>query len=86
MATQQEKREAESRERRRHALAQVPVMVIRGSNSDILSPATVDAMRAHRARLDVVEVTDEGHAPLLTGDVVIGRIAAFVRACEQGGH
>ena len=68
------------------ALAQVPVMVIRGSNSDILSPATVDAMRAHRARLDVVEVADEGHAPLLTGDDVIGRIAAFVRSCEQGGH
>jgi pimeloyl-ACP methyl ester carboxylesterase len=64
------------------ALAGVPVMVIRGGNSDILSTATVEAMRARRSRLDLVEVPDEGHAPLLVGAEIIGRVAAFVRTCE----
>ena len=68
------------------ALAGVPVMVIRGGNSDLLSAATVEAMRSHHAGLDVVEVPDEGHAPLLTGDQIIGRIAAFAQACDAGKH
>jgi len=68
------------------ALARVPAMVIRGGNSDLLSAATVEAMRAHHAGLDVVEVPDEGHAPLLTGDQIIGRIASFVKSCERGNQ
>jgi pimeloyl-ACP methyl ester carboxylesterase len=64
------------------ALARVPVMVIRGGNSDILSAATVEAMRGRRSSLDVVEVPDQGHAPLLEGTEIIGRIASFAEACE----
>jgi pimeloyl-ACP methyl ester carboxylesterase len=65
------------------ALARVPVMVIRGTNSDILSAATVEAMRARRRSLDVVEVADEGHAPRLTDPQTAGRIAAFVASCDD---
>jgi pimeloyl-ACP methyl ester carboxylesterase len=66
------------------ALAHVPVMVVRGTNSDILSAATVQAMRERRRSLEVVEVLDEGHAPALSDAATAGRIAAFVESCEPG--
>jgi pimeloyl-ACP methyl ester carboxylesterase len=65
------------------ALAHTPVMVVRGTNSDILSPATVQAMRERRRALEVVEVADEGHAPRLTDAATTSRIAAFVAACDR---
>src|SRR5262252_2776793 len=67
------------------ALGRVPVMVIRGAKSDILSAATVEAMRERRRALEVVEVPDEGHAPRLAGSLTIGRIAAFIASCDATG-
>lgn len=65
------------------SLAPVPMMVIRGATSDILSAETVAAMGARRAAMDVVEVPDQGHTPLLADDAIIGRIAAFIEQCEK---
>jgi pimeloyl-ACP methyl ester carboxylesterase len=65
------------------ALARVPIMVIRGENSDILSAATVNAMRAHHPGLESIEIADQGHVPLLEGAELLDRIVRFVEKCER---
>jgi pimeloyl-ACP methyl ester carboxylesterase len=65
------------------ALARVPVLVIRGATSDILSESTVSAMRARHPDLECIEVPDQGHVPLLEGAILLQRIAAFVGKCER---
>lgn len=66
------------------ALKHVPVLVLRGAHSDILSEATVEQMQAVHPRLEATTVPGQGHAPLIEGDVV-ARIARFVAAIDAAG-
>ena len=60
------------------ALAHVPVLGIRGENSDILSPATFAEMGARHPKFEALVVKGQGHAPLLLDRPTISSIAAFV--------
>jgi pimeloyl-ACP methyl ester carboxylesterase len=63
------------------SLVRVPMLVIRGANSDILSAATVETMAAHHPGMQSIEVPDQGHVPALEGGL-IATVAQFVAACD----
>ena len=46
-------------------MADVPAVVLRGENSDLLSAQTVSEMQAHHRNLAAVTVKDRGHVPFL---------------------
>jgi pimeloyl-ACP methyl ester carboxylesterase len=60
------------------ALKRVPLMVLRGENSDILSADTVDEMRRRHPRITAHTVRWEGHAPFLRDAHTIAEISAFL--------
>ena len=68
------------------ALAHVPVLVIRGENSDILSARTLDSMRTRHPRLHTITVPGQGHAPLLRDAPTIASVAAFLRRADEETH
>ena len=68
------------------ALAAMPLMVIRGALSDLLSAATVAAMQARRQTIEIIEVADQGHPPLLGSPEMIQRIADFCRKCDEAAQ
>ncbi len=59
------------------ALKNVPVLVLRGANSDLLSEKTVEEMRRRHSRLFSHTVARQGHAPLLKDHPTISVIAQF---------
>lgn len=64
------------------AMKHVPVLVIRGGNSDILSAATVEEMARRHPSLASITVEGQGHAPLLMDHASIDAIRNFFAATD----
>jgi pimeloyl-ACP methyl ester carboxylesterase len=64
-------------------LAGVPLMLIHGGLSDLLSLQGVQDMIARRPDIDLMTVADQGHAPLLADKPTMDRIVAFCRRCDE---
>ncbi|WP_394729688.1 alpha/beta fold hydrolase [Altererythrobacter sp. GH1-8] len=61
------------------ALSAIPILAIRGVNSDILTASTVSEMATRRGGdLAYVEVPDRGHAPILDEPIAVNAIRAFL--------
>jgi pimeloyl-ACP methyl ester carboxylesterase len=64
-------------------LSAVPMLVIRGANSKLLSAATLEEMARRHPDCETITVEGQGHAPLLeTGDLPAS-IAAFLGRAER---
>jgi pimeloyl-ACP methyl ester carboxylesterase len=60
----------------------IPVLALRGALSDLLSDETFAAMQKAHPQLEAMKVPDQGHAPVLAGELA-RRIAEFVRRVED---
>ena len=60
------------------ALDGVPLAVVRGMNSDLLTAETVEKMRKRRRDLIVGEVPDRGHVPFLDEPEALAALASLV--------
>jgi pimeloyl-ACP methyl ester carboxylesterase len=66
------------------ALAPVPVSVLRGVHSDLLSAATVAEMQARLPHAAAVTVADRGHVPFLDEPESVAAVDAFLAAADSG--
>ena len=60
-------------------LSHIPLLALRGANSDLLSPQTLEQMQARHSRCEAHIVEGQGHAPLLRDAPTIARIGEFLR-------
>ena len=60
------------------ALKHVPLLVLRGENSDILAPETIGRMESKHPNLKSVTVKDRGHVPFLDEPEVLEAIDAYL--------
>jgi pimeloyl-ACP methyl ester carboxylesterase len=59
-------------------LEPLPVLVLPGALSDILSSSTVEGMQAVVPTLGAVEIPNRGHVPLLDEPAALASIDAFL--------
>lgn len=66
------------------ALAGLPVAVVRGANSDLLSAETVAEMARRHPGLIVAEVPERGHVPFLDEPEALAAFEALMAAVARG--
>ena len=64
-------------------LRNVPTLLIRGALSDVLSVDTLREMEQRNPDLQVVEIPDVGHAPILDEPLAFNAISGFLAGLEQ---
>jgi pimeloyl-ACP methyl ester carboxylesterase len=67
------------------AIAKVPMLAIRGGQSDILSAATLARMQREKPDLATLTVANRGHVPLLDEPECVKAIDEFLAAIGAGG-
>ena len=65
------------------ALEGLPVAVLRGEASDILSSATLDEMKRRRPDMIVAEIPGRGHVPFLDEPESLGALRAWLDLCRE---
>lgn len=60
------------------ALAHVPLLLVRGGESDILSRETTERMRVQQPDMALVELPGIGHAPTLREPTVVAALRSFL--------
>lgn len=65
------------------SLSHVPVMVVRGANSDLLTQATAEEMTRRHPNCALLVVENEGHAPLLADAPTLARLTKFIEGCDR---
>jgi pimeloyl-ACP methyl ester carboxylesterase len=68
------------------AIARVPMLAIRGAQSDILSEAALARMQREKPDLRTLSVANRGHAPLLDEPECIAAIEEFLAALGAAPH
>ena len=64
------------------SLVDVPMLAIRGENSDLVSLRTLSEMSERHGRMQQHTVPGQGHAPLLRDQATLERIRAFAEGCD----
>ncbi len=64
------------------ALSGLPVALIRGANSDLLTQATMAEMQRRRPDMITTEVPDRAHIPFLDEPEAQAVLHAFIKACQ----
>lgn len=70
------------------ACADMPMALIRGANSDVLSSATADMMQTHHPDMIRVDVPNRGHVPFLDEPESLKAIQLWLERCagKQGEY
>lgn len=67
------------------AMLEIPTLVLRGENSDLLSAKTVDEMRRTKPDMTAVKVKDRGHVPFLDEPESLAAILKLISRIDDQG-